>query len=484
MSDFKLPEQSIWVDKATKKLEINIWPKQQQFLSSNIDELFFGGAAGGGKSEALLMFMLRRRMEHPKTQGIAFRRKFPDLDKSLILRSKSIFPLVGAKYNSSNHVWTFPNGSTQRFSFCKSDGDVYDHQGAEYADICFDELTHFTQFQFAYLTSRVRSADAKVKALVRSASNPGNVGHTWVKKRYVDPSVSQKIWFLEDEEKWVSFIPSLLDDNPSLQLADPGYGNRLKILGEKKFKALRYGDWSVFEGQYFDEWDSRPGMSVLRKDRVPDSHTIKFLSMDWGFASPACILWWEVTPSGRVFIYRELYTTRRSPKELAKDILLLSPKDEIYDCLWAPPEIWGKEIETEGGGEPIAKLMESVLSSRMPMRKANNARVPGWMKCREYMGVAPDGYPWLQISPSCQNLVRTLPEQLHDELKPEDLDTDAEDHAPDAMRYGAVSLKEVPKVMMTPQGVVQGFEKMFGDRGSNQKNISYIPGWSGRGGYG
>lgn len=479
-----MPQKSIWVDKLSKKLHVNIWPKQKYFLDSDIDELFYGGAAGGGKSEALLHFMLKRRMQYPQTQGVAFRRKFPDLNKSLILRSRSIFPLVGAKYNESKHEWTFPNGSVQLFSFCKSDGDVYDHLSAEYADMCFDELTTFTEFQFGYLTSRVRSSKAGVKALVRSASNPGNIGHMWVKKRYVDPYASNKTWFLQDEKKTLGFIPSLLDDNPSLQLADPGYEHRLRILGDKKFRALRYGDWSVFEGQYFEEWDSRPGYSVLTENRKPDSHTIKFLSMDWGYASPACVLWWEVTPSGRVFVYRELYTTRLSPKELATNILLLSPRDEIYDCLWAPPEIWGKEIEKDGGGEPIADLMSGVLKNRLPMRKANNARVPGWMKCREYMSLAPDGRPWVQINPSCHNLIRTLPMMIHDDNKPEDLDTDGEDHAPDAFRYGAVSLKEIPRTIATPHGVVSGFDKMFGDRRSNTGGASYIPGNRGRGGYG
>lgn len=433
-------------------------------------------------SIALLLFALKRRMEHPGTLGVTFRRKFPDLERSLILASRGVFPKVGAKYNSTKHEWVFPNGSRQLFGFCDRDSSVYDHQGAEYHDIGFDEATHFSYFMFSYLTSRCRSAIPGVKPLIRLASNPGGVGHLWCKKRYVDPGRMQKKWYVPEEKKELGFIPSLLEDNPALHKNDPTYEHRLRILGEKKFKALRYGDWEVFEGQFFDEWDDRPGYSVLTKDRVPDSHTIKVIGMDWGYAAPACVLWLEITPSGRVFVYRELYTTRRSPTELAQDILTLSPRNEEYKCLYAPPEIWGKEIEKDGGGEPIQSLMQAVLKNRVVMEKANNARVPGWMKLRQYLSKAPDGLPWLQISPSCKNLIRTLPAMIHDELHPEDLDSDADDHGVDSLRYSVVGLNEIPQTIMMPQGVVQGFDKVFGTKESLSEIYSapHIPG---RGGY-
>lgn len=480
-----LPKDSIWIDQKSKKLHVNIWPKQKQFLDADdIDEMLFGGAVGGGKSEALLHFMLMRRMKYPKTTGVAFRRKFPDLEASLIPRSYNFFGKVGARYNSSKHVWVFPNGSMQRFSFCEKDGDVYDHHSREYQDECFDELTTFTEFQFNYLTTRCRSSVPGVKALIRSASNPGNIGHVWVKKRYIDPAKIQLKWYLEKEDKTLGFIPSRLEDNPSLTINDPGYENRLKILGDKKFRSLRWGDWDVFEGMYFNEWDGRPGMTVLDTERVPDTYSQKFLSMDWGYQSPACVLWWEVTPSGRVFIYRELYLTRHSPKELAQAICDASPGSERYTALWAPPEIWGKEIELDGGGEPIQKLMSEVfqkLRRDIVMQKANNARVPGWQKCREYLRLAPDGKPWVQFSPSCENSIRTIPMMIHDEVKPEDLDTDGEDHAADAFRYGAVGLKLIPKTILSPHGVLSLDRVYLGQQEEVPISVFPIPGRSGYG---
>lgn len=471
-----LPSKSIWKDKSG--LHLNIWPKQGQFLNADhIDEIFYGGAAGGGKSEALLHFALKRRMQFPGTLGIIFRRKFPDLKKSLILRSRSIFPLVGAKYNETNHEWKFPNGSVQMFGFCKTDGDVYDHQSAEYADMCFDELTHFTEFQFGYLTTRCRSSKPGVKALIRSASNPGNIGHLWVKERYVDPSLKHKVWFNEEEKKHITFISSLIDDNPSLRLNDPTYEHRLRILGEKKFQALRYGNWELFEGQYFDEWNK--DLHVLKKERVPDTHSRKFLSMDWGYANPAAIYWYEITPSGRVFVYRELYTSRRTNKQLANDILMLCPDIEDYEGIYIPPELFGKKVEKEGGGETYAEEMESVLKNRIPILKANNARVPGWIKVRQYLGLAQDGFPWVQINPSCRNLIRTLPMMIHDELNVEDLDTDGEDHAPDSLRYGIVGLNEIPKTIITP---TRSFiDTVFAPKGEEHVSRIHMPGRSGYG---
>lgn len=465
------------------KLHCNIWPKQEKYINSDdIEDLFYGGAAGGGKSEAILLFKLKRRMNIPGSLGITFRRKLPDLEKSLLFRARNIYPKVGARYNGQKHQWLFKNGSVEQFGFCNKEADVYDHQSAEYVDMAFDELTHFTEFQFGYLTTRVRSSIPGIKAIVRSASNPGNVGHGWVKRRYIDPAKlkAKTTWYMEDEKKTVGFIPALLEDNPSLFLNDPTYGNRLKILGDKKYRALRFGDWEVFEGQFFsDVWDIRPGMSVLAKPRVPEKHHRKFLSMDWGFASKFCILWWEVTPSGRVYVYREFYANRLHPKELAAQILMLSPDEEEYEALWSPPEIFGKEVEKEGGGEPIAKLMQDVLTNRIVMSKANNARVPGWQKCREYMSKGPDGLPMLQISPECRNLIRTLPDQIHDELNPEDLDTDGEDHAADALRYGAVSLSTLPRVNTGPHRINEQFK-------SRESDGLYLPSTmlKGRSGYG
>lgn len=463
---------------------VKIFRRQRDFIFCPADDVFYGGSAGGGKSHALLIFAALRRQAYPKTTGILFRRTYPELERSLILKSHELYPQFGARYNEQKHRWHFPNGSIQEFGFCEREQDVYRYQGAEYHDQGFDELTHFTQFQFTYLTSRCRSAMPGVRALIRAASNPGNVGHVWVRDRYITPSKLGGMWKNPITGKSMAFIPATVKDNPALNESDPTYVQRLKEMGDKKYRALALGDWSVFEGQYFDMWNDTPDMSVLRQTHEPTTGTLKFLSMDWGYAEPACVLWWEVTPSGRVFIYRELYTTERSPKELAKDILTLSPMLERYMHIVIPPELYGKKIELEGGGEPIANLMQSVLQQRMPLKKANNARVPGWIKLKEFLSPAPDGRPWLQVSPNCQNLIRTLPSMVHDEDRPEDLATLAEDHACDALRYGAVDLHEIPRLpLLTPHGpaVHQVFDN---EKNVHRSGVSHMPGQKGRSGYG
>ena len=473
---------SVNISRSGSLAQIRIFPKQRAFLESKCDEVLYGGSAGGGKSQALLLFALKRRLEHPGTAGIIFRKTYPELERSLIRESHKIFKLFGAKYNDQKHVWTFPNMSVQEFGHLDSDKSVFEYQSAEYNDIGFDEATHFNEFQLTYMKSRLRTSTHGCQSLMRYATNPGGIGHGYFVRNFIKPYEREKIWAKTDDEGRVTrytFIPAKVYDNPALMENDPGYVSRLKSLPEKQRMALLDGRWDIFEGQFFTEFN--PELHVLKIPRVPDSYTLKYISMDWGFAEPACVLWHEVTPLGRIFTYRELYCTRRSPKELAYDILSLSPSSERYEAMYIPPELYGKKTETDGGGEPIADLLQQGLEGRVRLEKANNARIPGWIKMREYMELAPDGSPWWQISPSCTNLIRTLHELIHDEKKPEDLDTEGEDHAADACRYGLVSLRDVPKAVITP--FKSNYDRIFGTKREVRSPMSFgvMPG--GRGGY-
>ena len=451
-------------------------------MSSECDEVLYGGSAGGGKSIALLLFALKRRLQHPGTAGIIFRRTYPELERSLIRESHKLYKQFGGKYNDQKHAWTFPNGSIQEFGHLDSDKSVYEYQSAEYNDIGFDEATHFNEFQISYMHSRLRTSIPNCKSLMRYGTNPGGIGHGYFVRNFIKPSETQKIWTkLDDQGKptTYTFIRAKIYDNPALMENDPGYVSRLKNLPEKQRMALLDGRWDVYEGQFFTTFD--PQKHVLPTPRIPESYTLKILSLDWGYAQNAAVYWHEITPMGRIYTYRELYVTQRSPKELALDILHLSPGSEKYQYMAIPPELYGKKVETDGGGETIADLMQQVFEGRIILFKANNARVPGWIKMREYMELAPDGSPWWQISPSCTNLIRTLPELIHDEKKPEDLDTEGEDHAADACRYGLVSLRDVPKAVITP--FKSNYDRIFGTKREVRSPMSFgvMPG--GRGGY-
>ncbi len=467
------------------QIKFNLFPKQAAFCHSDIDDLFFGGQVGPGKSTALLCWAAMRRLQYPNSTGILFRRTFRELEGSLILKSKEMYRKLGGTYNENKKSWQFPNGSTQFFGFCDTDGDVYQYQTNEYQDMGFDELTHFSEFQFNYLAgTRVRSTIPGMKVQIRSASNPGNIGNGWVRKRYILPGLVSKIWKDEETGKTLGFIPASIEDNPAILENDPGYRERLKDLKKvslKKYLALAEGKWDQPEGTYFEEWDEK--LHVLPYRRTPDSYTQKILSLDWGFSDPACVIWWEITPMGRVFAYREYYGTRLSPKELAEKILSMCPSGETYQYMSASPEIWGKRVETENGGEVIQQLLQAGLGDRIIMQKANNARIPGWLKVREYLSIAPDGLPWVQISPTCPNLIRTFPSAIHDErpTHSEDISDKVEDHALESARYGLVSLNSVARANLSPH--LSNYEKIFGRQDQSFDLTSYLP-KGGRGGYG
>lgn len=276
------------------KLEVwrpNAGP-QTNFLCSSAYEALYGGAAGGGKSEGLLTDPLRY-VHLPHFRAIAFRRTFPELEKSLIERSlpfyKRAFP--AARYNDSKHIWRFPSGALIYFGHLEHDKSVFEHQSAEYQWIGFDELTSFTETQYTYMLSRLRSSHG-YPLRARSATNPGGDGHEWVLRRWapwlrindskykgVRAAPREVLHYVnpdEGAEQYVPrgtpgaltrvFIPAKLADNPKI---DKGYAGRLNGLDQVKRKQLRDGDWLIkpaaglyFKRDWFRMVDSAPRENV------------------------------------------------------------------------------------------------------------------------------------------------------------------------------------------------------------------------------
>ena len=233
-------------------MRLTVTKRQKAFLDATATEVLFGGAAGGGKSRGQLIDAFLFALTHPASKQLILRRTFPELEKSLIRESLALYPKSVYTYHATGHTGRFPNGSLIDFGYCATENDVFQYQSAEYDVIRFDELTHFTEFQYLYLMSRVRGANRYPKQ-IKSSTNPGGVGHGWVKARFIDPAPPDTVFTPERGGSRI-FLPAKLEDNRFLLRADPAYRERLLALPERERRALLLGDWNIFDGQYFGEF--------------------------------------------------------------------------------------------------------------------------------------------------------------------------------------------------------------------------------------
>ena len=407
------------------ELNLSVTKKQKQFIDATETEVLFGGAAGGGKSYGQIIDALLFALRYPKSKQLILRRSFSELDKSLIRSSLAIYPRELYSFNNSSHTGRFRNGSVIDFGYCAAESDVYQYQSAEYDVIRFDELTHFTESQYVYLISRVRGANLYPKQ-VKSSTNPGGIGHSWVKERFIDPAPAGRSFLGEDGMKRI-FLPSMLDDNSFLLAKDSGYKKRLLALPDKERKALLYGDWNIFEGRYFTEFESR--IHVCEPFEIPRSWR-KYRSIDYGLDRLAC-LWIAVSPDGTSYVYREYCESSLTISRAARAILERTPDaEEIYATL-APPDLFGRSQES-------GKSKSSLFSEYgVSFTKSSNDRECGWLAVKELLCDKTRG---LRIFSVCTELIRCLPALQRDKLRPTDCATEPHDitHAPDALRGFAI----------------------------------------------
>lgn len=414
-------------------MKIELTTQQMAFVESTAFETLYGGAAGGGKSYGQLVDALLFAAKYAGSMQLVLRRTFPELERSLIRESRLMYPKEACTYNESKKMWTFRNGSTIEFGYLDRDADVTQYQSAQYNIIRFDELTHFTEFMYTYMISRVRAANPYPKQL-KCSTNPGSVGHAWVKARFVDHYPAGNVLIPDPSGKGNDriYIPAKVQDNLFLMDTDPNYVSRLEMLGEETRKALLDGDWNVFKGQYFKEW--RYDKHVCEPFAIP-SYWYRFCSMDWGYNDPCAVLWYAVNPEGRIYVYRETYERERKASEVALDNVRLSKAEGIHYCATSP-DAWNKTGGDDLHGECKA---ETMISLGWPVLRADNDRKNGWDRVREYLADAADGIPMLQIFSTCSNLIRTLPGLVYDDKRVEDVSDECEDHAPESLRYGLMS---------------------------------------------
>lgn len=409
------------------KIDLAVTKKQKDFIDAGEGEVLFGGAAGGGKSYGQIVDALLFALRYPGSKQLILRRTFAELDKSLIRTSLSIYPRQIYTFNSSSHTGKFKNGSCIDFGYCATENDVFQYQSSEYDVIRFDELTHFTEAQYIYLISRVRGANSFPKQ-IKSSTNPGGVGHAWVKARFVDPAVPGTSFTGDDGMKRI-FLPSFLDDNRFLKERDPEYKKRLLALPEKERKALLYGDWNIFEGQYFSEFSEKK--HVIMPFEIPKSWR-KYRTIDYGLDRLVC-LWVAIAPDGAVYVYREFCESNLPISLSAKAILERSPDGEDVYATLAPPDMWSRTQETGRS--------KSLIFSEFGINftKTSNDRESGWLAVKELLCDTGCGAK-LKIFSTCRELIKCLPAMQTDPVRPTDCATEPHEftHAPDALRGFAV----------------------------------------------
>ncbi len=418
-------------------------PRQAEFFRSEARHTAYGGARGGGKSWAMRRKLVLLAFATPGLNALLLRRTLPEL------RENHVVPLLKelngiADFNASERVFRFPNGARLRLGYCDGASDVYQYQGQEYDVIGMEEATHFTEEQMRFLTTCNRTVKPGFRPRMYYTCNPGNVGHAWVKRLFIDRQFQGN----ERPEDY-AFIPARVWDNKVLISADPDYVRQLEALPEDLRRAHLEGDWDVHAGQYFREFSRQ--RHVAEPFEIP-AWWRRFRSMDWGYNDPCCVLWHAVDGEGRVFTYRELYVRRMQASEVAAQIRTLTGEEHMAYTV-ASPDMWQKRgavLRAEGGfeGESIAELFSR---AGVPLTPADNSRVAGWQRVREYLAPGADGAPRWQAFPCCENLLRTLPLLMFDNHNREDA-ADGEDHAPEALRYGLMSRPGSGKQAPPPRG--------------------------------
>lgn len=407
-------------------MDIEITEKQEMFINSTAFETLFGGAAGGGKSYGQLIDAFLYALKYSKSKQIIFRRTFPDLEKSLIRASLEVYPREVATYNSSKHVWNFKNGSIIDFAYIDSEKDVYQYQSAEYDVIRFDELTHFTEFMYTYMISRCRGANFYPKC-IKSSTNPGGVGHSWVKARFID--IGERNVMHTFKEGTRIFIPSLVQENRFLLEKDPDYVKRLDNLPEKERQALKFGNWDIFDGQFFTEFNRN--IHVCTPFEIPKDWRI-YRTRDYGLDMTA-VCWIAMDWKMNAYVYKEFYKSNLIVSSAAEEINAITNENIVID--YAPPDLWNRNRDT---GKSTADIF---AENGQFLTEADDNRKIGWLAVHEWLKVFPDeqGQPTskLKIFSNCTNLIRTLPALQHDDKDPNDVAIQPHEltHIPDALRY-------------------------------------------------
>ena len=440
-------------------------PRQIEFFREKHKYIAFGGARGGGKSWAVRVKAVLLCLNYPGIKCMIVRKTYPELQEN------HITPLIGllhcydqdpdrrvAGYNDKRKTLSFPNGSRILFRYCANERDAQRFQGTEVDVLFVDEATQQNEEQMDKLKACVRGVNDFPKRVYYTC-NPGGEGHGWVKRLFIDRSYRS-----DERPEDYAFIRSLVTDNRALMEKDPEYEAKLRALPHKLREAWLFGNWDIFEGQFFSDFRAEPDLQAAHEagcDDPPEElrrtgrwcHVIDpidlasgaarswriYRSYDWGFSKPFSCAWWAVDFNGTIYRVLELYGCTSTPNE---GLRWPTPRqfEEIARMEREHPWLKGKAIEgvadpsiwDASRGESVAETAARFNVFFLP---GDNARIAGWMQCHNRLQFDENGYPRMYVFRGCEAFLRTIPTLVHAKTNPEDLDTEGEDHPADEWRY-------------------------------------------------
>lgn len=444
-------------------------PKQQQFLLADTKYVGFGGARGGGKSWAVQTKAKLLCVHYPGIKVLIVRCTYPELLNNHINPLRDELHGV-ATYNSTEKMFRFANGSSIKFGYCNADKDLSQYQGAQYDVIFIDEATNLDELWLKKITACMRGVNDFPKRTYYTM-NPGGRSHGYIKRVFID----RKFETGEDPDDY-TFVQSLVTDNKALMEAQPDYIKQLEALPPKLREAWLYGRWDIFEGQFFEDFRETPdpakaaeeGCTVedLLKQRrwthviepfaPPKGWTI-CRSYDFGYNKPFSCAWWAVDYDGVLYRIMELYGCTKTPNEGVK----WSPDKQFAEIARMErehPWLAGKQIL--GVADPAiwdasrgVSIAEVAAKAGVMFTPGDNNRIAGWMQVHYRFQFDDNGYPRMYIFSNCNGFIRTMPGLMYSETKPEDLDTEGEDHIADETRYLCMSRPIQPIITQAPEVV-------------------------------
>lgn len=431
-------------------------PKQELFLLDEHKQVAFGGARGGGKSFAIRLKAVILCLNHAGISIMIVRKSFPELTANHIKPFKELLNIgkksAFAKYNDSKKEITFSNGSEILFRYCDTEKDVDRYQGTEVDILFIDEATQLSEEQLKKICACVRGVNSFPKRIYYTC-NPGGKGHGYIKRLFID-----KVYESGEYPEDYSFIQSLVADNKALMAQNPEYIKQLEALPPKLREAWLNGRWDVFEGAFFEEFRVTPNPQACHDAGITEekalqehrwTHVIKpfdipaswkiYRSYDFGFGKPFAVNWYAVDYDGVAYMIAELYGCTGTPNEGVK----WSPEMQFREIARIEREhhlLKGKRIQGVAdpsiwdGSRGIA-IIEEAEKQHLWFDKGINDRIPGWMQIHERLKFDESGKAMLYVFDTCKDTIRVIPLMMYDEHKPEDLDTDLEDHILDSIRY-------------------------------------------------